>query len=1334
MKIGKRLLSLVLCFVMLVGLMPTTAFAWTAPTLSGDGGGTWNIQLSAEGVLSWNDQSATSYTIEVDKTAMGSTLTRIENINATSYNLIDRFKELKVENGTYYFQIKANGPDTTSNTISFRYISPEPKLPAPLNLSWDGTTAKWDSVANATKYTVNLYTDDGYLQLSKTATETQYDWKTEATDGRWFEVIATANGYRDSNPAEGPKYGTYSWTAPHLSGNYTAWGVQLSDEGLLSWNEQQGATSYDIEVDKTAMGGTVTNIYSINTNAFNLINRFKELKLENGTYYFSIKANGLDTNSGTFSFKYVSPEPKLSAPQNLQWDGTIAKWDGVANATKYTVNLYSDSGYLQLSKTATEAQYDWGENIYRNGFWFEVVATAEGYRDSNATESPKYDGIASPTTYNIGAYAYDATVGTTGSGGQVYLTTDKGTDGWSTEGYIKHATGNTTVTLNANPATGYKFVEWRQGTAGAAISTEANYQFTASEDKYLYAVFEAISTTEYQIELQIFDITYEASAGGTVKLETNRGSAEGTNPKAYATEDTAVTITAIPAAGYEFVAWKKYTPHYSTTFSTDATYTFTATEEIVDVNENPPLFLYAVFQEVQQVVPKYEINCVAYNLSDSATAGTVYVETDMGGTGYAASQQKYATENTTVKLRAVAEEDYEFVAWRKGAPDDANATVSTNEEYEFTATEAVWMYAVFQHTPTCTIDCTVFDITGGINNGQIGVGGTVSIQTDIGSVEGATPLPIKATRNSSVTVNAVAAQGYEFLGWKKSSPYVQDFVATTASYTFDINEELYLYAVFQEAANVPTYTVTVTYGSGGGDYTEGANVTITANPPENGKQFKEWTGADSLTFTSGSKTTATATFTMPAEAVTVTATYEDIPQQPTEISTINITGIPTPTAGASPDVTGIATDTAGITLGTIQWQYGNGNVMNANNGDTFAAGTTYMLYVGYTVDSGYQKTQQVALTTPNFTPDNNGVEVNRTWIGIKYTIPAPQPTTYTVAVTNGSGSGDYTEGANVTITANAAPQGKVFDKWEVTGATVANVNSATTSFTMPANAVTATATYKDAPQQPTTYTVTVSANNVAYGTVTGGNTYNENASVTVTATPNNGYQFVKWTEGGQDVSTNASYTFTANANRALVAVFEAIPAQPTGHTHNYGQEPNKWDATHHWKQCGDPNCPDKENSVGDKAPHADSDGDGRCDDCDVDLIKISFAPGEGTGTMAAVYVTLLPGSVSYDFTLPANGFTAPSGKSFKCWSVGGSEKAVGAVITVADDTTVTAAWMGNTYNPRPNYPIYINPTPGSSSTGQIIAAKTFDGGIGLSVAVTILSAMGGAWLAKKKED
>ena len=1150
-KMKMRMLSLLLCFVMLVGLMPTTAFAWTAPTLSG-GKAEWNVQLSNEGVLTWNDMGSATYDIQVDKTAMGGTVTKIQGIAGTSYNLINRFKELKIENGTYVFYIKANDTDTTSGDITFTYVSPEAKLYEPQNLRWEGTTAKWDSVANATGYTVILYTSSGSVQLNKTTTETQYDWTTEAADGRWFEVIATAADYRDSNAAEGPKYGTYSWTAPTLTGGNAEWNVTLSDDGMLRWNDM-GSATYDIEVDKTAMGGTVTNIYNINTNAYNLINRFKTLKLENGTYYFTIKANDSDTNSGTISFRYVSPESKLSAPLNLRWDGTVAKWDSVANATGYTVILYTSSGSVQLNKTTTETQYDWTTEA-ADGRWFEVIATAADYRDSNAAEGPKYVVVS----YSIGAYPYDATVSQTQAGGQVYLTTDEGTDGWSSDGYIKNATDGTTVTLNANPATGYKFVEWRQGTAGATISTDANYQFNASENKYLYAVFEAISSTTYDIELGIFDITYTATDGGTVSIQANQGSSNsGSGVIGRANENTAVTITAEPKAGYEFVAWKLWTPHNATAFSTNATYTFNATEE---------LFIYAVFQEAQQIVPTYEINCVSHNLSSNETGGTVMLETDKGGSGYATSQQKMATENTTVKVKAVAEPGYQFVAWRKGSPTDANATVSTNAEYEFTATEAVWMYAVFEYTADCTIECIPFDITGGINNGQSGVGGTVSIQTDKGTASGTITQSLKATRNSSVTVNAVATSGYEFLGWKKASPYVQDFVATTASYTFNINEELYLYAVFQEAANVPTYTVSFAANGGTGTMADVTGIsgeyTLPANgfTAPNGMQFKAWSvGGDEKTV--GDKITVTAN-------TTVTAIWE-------------------------------------------------------------------------------------------------AVEYNVTVTGGTASVGAGTPIT------------KATMGTTVTLTAGLAPSGQMFDKWVVNGVVVADANSATTTFTMPAGNVTAEATYKDIPV--VTYTVTFDSNGGS--AVTAQNIEAGQKATKPTDPTKSGYDFKGWTLNGSAYDFNTA----VNGDITLVATWEQQQVVPTVYTVTFDSNGGSAVTAQNieaGQKATEPADPTKSGydfkgwTLNGSAYDFNTAVNG-----DITLVAtweqqqvvpttytVSFAANGGTGTMADVT------GISGEYTLPANGFTAPDGKQFKAWSVGGAEKAVGDKITVTADTTVTAVW------------------------------------------------------------
>jgi hypothetical protein len=63
--------------------------------------------------------------------------------------------------------------------------------------------------------------------------------------------------------------------------------------------------------------------------------------------------------------------------------------------------------------------------------------------------------------------------------------------------------------------------------------------------------------------------------------------------------------------------------------------------------------------------------------------------------------------------------------------------------------------------------------------------------------------------------------------------------------------------------------------------------------------------------------------------------------------------------------------------------------------------------------------------------------------------------------------GWYLQNSPVRVTANAAPSGKVFDRWVSSGGTfLDNVSQASAVFIMPANAVTVTATYKDAADSP----------------------------------------------------------------------------------------------------------------------------------------------------------------------------------------------------------------------------------------------------------------------------
>ena len=71
------------------------------------------------------------------------------------------------------------------------------------------------------------------------------------------------------------------------------------------------------------------------------------------------------------------------------------------------------------------------------------------------------------------------------------------------------------------------------------------------------------------------------------------------------------------------------------------------------------------------------------------------------------------------------------------------------------------------------------------------------------------------------------------------------------------------------------------------------------------------------------------------------------------------------------------------------------------------------------------------------------------------------------------------------------------------------------------------------------YTVTLAANDPAFGEVSGEGTFIEGAEITVKATPKEGYLFKEWQENGVTVkNAKAEYTFMLTSNRALTAVFE----------------------------------------------------------------------------------------------------------------------------------------------------------------------------------------------------
>ena len=358
------------------------------------------------------------------------------------------------------------------------------------------------------------------------------------------------------------------------------------------------------------------------------------------------------------------------------------------------------------------------------------------------------------------------------------------------------------------------------------------------------------------------------------------------------------------------------------------------------------------------------------------------------------------------------------------------------------------------------------------------------------------------------------------------------------------------------------YTVSVTGGTGGGVYVAGTSVTLTANTPGVGERFTGWT-IDGI---SGIDTTQTSlTFNMPNGNVTATANYKDI-----EYS-VTVTGgtVDKSTAKYGDTVTITATVPTGKRF--VEWTSESGSIFT----DKTSVTTTFTMPAGdvtvvatfedemYRVDvtngttthniATYQTEVTVKANEPDTDMyfdkwevtglDTTGMDLTKT--EIKFQMPAGNVTfkatylsvaKYEIVIVDGTKDKSPAKaGETITITANPAKPGKVFDKWtcETAGVTIEfkSATSSKTTFVMPACEITIQAHFRDIEAAPSI--------EIKVEGGTGAGTYTQGESATVTAEDKEGKEFVGWQdESGKIVSTKKEYTFKVEGEKTLTAVYD----------------------------------------------------------------------------------------------------------------------------------------------------------------------------------------------------
>lgn len=489
-KMKKRMLSLLLCFVML-GMLPMTAMARTVIPVEPGGG--MNLRVDKTGKLLWDSVAgATGYNVDICKHP-GDFLLTTDSVGAgeTSYALFSKLDDLGFDNGTYRVKMNVSGSDPayTYSTLLFYYDSPYEKLSAPANLRWNGNTAEWDAVPNADYYNVYIRntTTTGSLSVRSHLTGTSVDLSYLSPQAGWyFEVIAYGAGYRNSAVSESPRKDGGSRTIIPVSGN-GAMNLKLLENGMLLWDKYDDATSYTINICEHPGNFVLKTINVDKANQYcDLIGAMDEERYDNGDYRIEVRANGSSAEHpyDSMIIYYDSPYTKLTTPGNPHWNGLFASWDVVPGAQYYNVYVNdTTTGSLRVKSHVEERFVALTDFDPQPGWYFEVIAYGSGYRHSAAGVSPRKGFI-------VGADTYNASLDEPYSGGKVKVETEAGSHDYDYIGESFEVSNDSEVAMTALPDDGYEFVEWRIGSeTGESFSKAKSIGFRADKSIHLYAVF-----------------------------------------------------------------------------------------------------------------------------------------------------------------------------------------------------------------------------------------------------------------------------------------------------------------------------------------------------------------------------------------------------------------------------------------------------------------------------------------------------------------------------------------------------------------------------------------------------------------------------------------------------------------------------------------------------------------------------------------------------------------------------------------------------------------------------------------------------------------------------
>ncbi|MDP4292112.1 MAG: InlB B-repeat-containing protein, partial [Bacteroidota bacterium] len=508
-------------------------------------------------------------------------------------------------------------------------------------------------------------------------------------------------------------------------------------------------------------------------------------------------------------------------------------------------------------------------------------------------------------------------------------------------------------------------------------------------------------------------------------------------------------------------------------------------EDSVTVSTNPN-FTFTVSKNRNLVAHFSSANCIVKGSVNPVTGGTISAN---GAAARTAINEVY-DYGKNVTLSVSPANGFDFIGWTEDG-----ITVSNSPEYSFTVTkDRTFVANLVKKQYTITAAAVTSDA------------GTVAVT---GTGTGSSFFSAKYNYADNVLITATAAKGFEFINWTEAGKVISSNVDLSFNALSDRN----LYANFRKSLYTITTNANPANGGvtkGGGMFEDQTGIKVSATPAV-GYTFESWSDDGNTKFFSPDYS-----FTVSANR-NLTANFKKLEQyfittfvSPTDCGTI--TGAGGYYAGET--ATLIATPIKGYAFES--WTE-DGNVVS--NDATYA----------FVVDKNRSLTANFVKKSFTLTASSNPLDA-----GII------SGTGITIGNGTSTAKGFYSFGDTVTLTATTTNPEYTFICWSDDGNTVSTNSVYTFAISKDHNLL---ANYVRADQYYIATYVSPPAGGKAVG---GGGYYYLNTWATLTTEPNEGYEFVNWTENGTPVLDSLgmpygeTYKFLVTKDRSLTANFKPI--------------------------------------------------------------------------------------------------------------------------------------------------------------------------------------------------